>query len=451
MYRLMFHQFIRTRICQLGITFILILAFISIITGNQFLKLHEQNVITATQAQEVHVHRNLEYHGDDLPLLLYYLKFSLANEVSPLAALSIGQKDLNPNVQSVGILTLTAQKYDTDIVNPVKLLFGNLDFSFLLIYVFPLIVIAFSYNLLSEEKESGTWNMVRVMHQSSARFLLTKLSVRISLLWSVLTLVFIVAAIILDISIDTTFFLLYAGSIFYLLFWFAASFWVSVLRKRSSVNALSLLSLWLLLVVIVPSMVNSAITTSYPIPEALTTMIKQRDGYHQKWDENKQESMVKFYESYPQFESFGFPPEQGFDWFWYYAIQFLGDKESFDEREQMNEKIMQREVVSRRWASIIPPMHLQLFFNDLAGTSLINHLAFLRHIDAFHEDTRLFFYPEIYKNTSAKVINWDRFRPQVFKHEKAFDNRWHGLIPLVIGLMIFAILSTISVTKLDRV
>lgn len=450
MYRLMFQQFVRTRTCQLGLTFILILSVISMLAGRQFLQLHDQNVLKAAEAQQVHLERNIEYHGDDIGLLLYYLKFSLVNEVSPLAALSIGQKDLNPNVQSVSMLTLTGQKYDTDIVNPVKLLFGNLDFSFLLIFVFPLVIIAFCYNLLSEEKESGTWSMVRVMYRSGFRFLLIKLWIRVSLLWALLTVIFVFNALFLSISYDLTFLLIYLGSLLYLLFWFAVSFWVISMQRNSSFNALLLLSIWLMLVVILPAMTNSAITTRYPVPEALSTMIGQRDGYHQKWDENKQKSLVKFYESYPQFEPYGFPSEQGFNWFWYYAIQFLGDKESGEDRALMNRKILKREAVSRQWSSMVPSMHLQLFFNDLSGTSLIDHMQFLQHIDNFHENTRVFFYPEIYANTPAEEIDWDRFKPQTFEGKQFSSHRWRGLFPFLIGLMVFVVLSSISSKSLRR-
>ena len=90
------------------------------------------------KARRTYCTRNIKFHSDDLGLLLYYLKFSLVKEQNPLAALSIGQNDINPSIQSVKILTLEGQKYDTDLVNPTKLLYGNLDLSFILVYIFPL-------------------------------------------------------------------------------------------------------------------------------------------------------------------------------------------------------------------------------------------------------------------------------------------------------------------------
>ena len=48
------------------------------------------------------------------------------------------------------IRALEGQKYDANLTNPANLLLGNLDFSFVLIYLFPLLIIAFTYNIIAE-------------------------------------------------------------------------------------------------------------------------------------------------------------------------------------------------------------------------------------------------------------------------------------------------------------
>ncbi|MEO1449735.1 MAG: ABC transporter permease, partial [Bacteroidota bacterium] len=130
MFRLLAIQFLRTRTCQVGLALILVLGLISIIMGRQFLEDRREMVEQTINQQEEHIARNIEFHGDDLGLLLYYLKFSLIHEQNPLAALSIGQNDLNPSVLNFKILTLEGQRYDTDLVNSLRLLSGNLDLSF---------------------------------------------------------------------------------------------------------------------------------------------------------------------------------------------------------------------------------------------------------------------------------------------------------------------------------
>ena len=448
MYRLLFRQFLRAKTCQMGLALVLVLGSVSIIIGKQFLVDQDKVAGQVVEKQLDHIKRNIELHGDDLPLLLYYLKFTLVNTVNPVAGLSIGQRDLNPSVQRVTILTLEGQKYDTDLVNPTKLLYGNLDLSFVIVYIFPLLVIAFTYNLFSEEEESGTWKMVNVMAKSKVSFLLAKLSVRLVLLALVLLFLFTIGAVVLGISLNSTFLVFAMAGLLYLIFWFALCFWVVCLKRSSNFNALALLSVWLILVVLLPAFINNYLTTKYPVPEALGTIIKQRDGYHKKWDTNKRETLEKFYEDYPQFARYGFPPEEGFNWSWYYAMQHLGDVESREESRAMQQKIRLREVISRKWAQAIPSIHTQLVFNDIAGTGLLDYMNFLQHTNGFHENTRLYFYPMIFSNKQVEGIDWDRFKPESFTNAEKSISGLKKLSPLIVSILLFIALSIISIRKL---
>ncbi|WP_020530321.1 DUF3526 domain-containing protein [Flexithrix dorotheae] len=447
MYRLLFRQFLRTKTCQLGLVIVLFLGSISIITGKKFLIDQDKVAGQVAEKQLTHIKRNLELHGDNLPLLLYYLKFTLVHETHPLAGFSIGQRDLNPSVQMVTILTLEGQKYDTDLVNPTKLLYGNLDLSFIIVYVFPLLIIAFTYNLFSEEEESGTWKLVNVMAKSKLAFLMGKLVVRLTLLVGVLLLLLGVGAVVLGISFDSTFLIFVLTGLLYLIFWFALCFWIVCLKRNSNFNALALLSIWLILVVLLPAFINNYITTKHPVPEALSTIIKQRDGYHKKWDTNKKETMETFYKDYPQFASYGFPPEEGFNWSWYYAMQHLGDVESREESQAMQQKVRLREELSRRWAVAIPSMHTQLALNDIAGTGLLNHMNFLKHTNGFHEKTRLYFYPKIFSNHNSEGIDWDRFQPEYFQLNGEFEGI-AVLSPLLLSILFLMGISIIPMRKL---
>lgn len=97
----------------------------------------------------------------------------------------------------------------------------------------------------------------------------------------------ILAFIILDLSFNTIFFGFVSVSLFYLSFWFALSFWIVSMKKNSSINAASLLSLWIVLIIVLPALLNNFIINRYPLPEALDTVIEQREGYHAKWDTDK--------------------------------------------------------------------------------------------------------------------------------------------------------------------
>lgn len=444
MYSLIIKQFFRSKTVQLTLIVILGTGVISILTGGQFLSRQERIISRITQHQQEHIERNVSQH-DEMGLLLYYLRFSLIDKPDKLTALSIGQRDINPSIQSVTIRTLEAQKYDTDLNNPSTLQSGNLDLGFVIIYLFPLVIIVFSFNLRSEENETGTWRLVAVQSKSTLGFLLSKLSVRITLVYAVLGVLFIMAILVLSLPVNEALVGFIALSFLYVAFWFALCFWILSFNRSSSFNVLTLLSIWIVLAILLPASVNNYVANQYPLPESLSTMIKQRDGYHEKWDMDKNVTMDKFYTHYPGFKKYGVPNET-FSWLWYYAMQQMGDDESIRESRAMREKIIQREAASRSFAVAIPTMHTQLLFNDIARTSLGDYLRFLDRTNEFHERMRLYFYPKIFGSESVKHEDWKKFKPEYIVHEDNMD--WPMVIlPLLILTATVSLLSAINLTR----
>ena len=427
MYLLIAKQFIRSKVVQLSLLLLLALGIMSVLIGKQFLQKQERTLANVTQHQQAHIARNVELHRE-IGLLLYYLRFTLIDKPDRIAGLSIGQRDVNPSVQSITIRTLEAQLHDTDLNNPSNLQSGNLDLGFVIIYLFPLVVIAFLFNLLSEEKEAGTWRLIAVQSNSTLRFLWMKLSVRMLLTYCMLGGILLFAYLILSLPVNRQLITFILVAILYTTFWFAFCFWVVSFQQNSSFNALTLLSAWLILAVLLPASVNNYVANLYPVPESLAAMVKQREGYHDKWDMDKKITMDKFYTHYPQFKKYGVPQET-FNWTWYYAMQQMGDDESLKERMAMRAKIKQRENASRWLATAIPTMHTQLLFNDIARTSLSSHLQLLDQTTEFHERLRLYFYPKIFENAPVKSEDWKKFKPEYTRAENNI-NIMFALLPL---------------------
>ena len=315
-------------------------------------------------------------------------------------------------------------------------------------YLFPLLIIVFTFNLLSEETETGTWRLVAVQTPSKLLYLLTKLSVRVLLIYMVLVLLLLAAKMVLSIPFNINFTMVILLSLFYVAFWFALCFFVINFKRSSGFNALLLLSIWLILLILLPAGINAYVTNKYPVPEALSTMISQRDGYHTKWDTDKVETLKKFYDHYPQFEEFGYPTE-GFNWTWYYAMQQMGDDYAKDT-EAHRKKMTERETASKQLSAFLPNMHLQLAFNELAGTSLDEHLNFLDSTANFHEELRLFFYPKIFKGESGDSLDWKLFKAEFFK--KHVNKHVLGLLtPLILTSILMVFLSAIVAKALARI
>lgn len=446
LFTLFLQQCIRSKEIWFSLLLILFLGILGIHIGAKHLDRQQAAVNEVKEYQIQHLKRHVDLHNDDIGLLLYYVKFAYINTLNPLAGLSIGQSDINPTVKRITIKTFEAQKYDTDLVNPVNLQSGNLDLSFVIIYLFPLLVIVLTFNIISEETETGTWRLVAIQSKSKLAFVLKKIGVRMFLLYLVLLVLFVIAKVKLNLVFNTSFLWIIAMSMLYLLFWFAVSFLIVCFKKSSGFNVLMLLSIWLVLIIVLPAGINAYVTSKYPMPEALSSTIAQRDGYHVKWDTDKRATIEKFYKHYPQFKEYGYPVE-GFNWLWYYAMQQMGDDDSQKEREALSTKISLREETSKNIASILPNMHLQLTFNKFAGTGMSQQMSYLEATGKFHEKLRLFFYPKIFDNQKAEKIDWSQFKPEYFVTNTTIKP-FNAMLPLLVAILVVFAFTMPSVRRL---
>lgn len=430
MLALLFKNFIRSKGTKIGLLFLFLIGFISLLIGKQFQEKQTKNIAEAAEYQKEHIARNAAFHKDEMGLLLYYVKFSLVNKTFPINSLAIGQRDVNPSIQSVTIRGLEGQKYDSELNNPSNLLLGNIDFSFVLVYLFPLLIIAFTYNIVSEEKESGTWKIVATQTDNTFLYILKLFYIRILSLIALLTIVTFIAVFILNIPFNKSLFTFYILSILYLLFWFSVCFFIVSLQKNSNFNAVILLTIWLFLIIILPATINTYIVNKYPVPEALELTLKQRNAYHEKWDMDKKITMDKFYGHYPQFKSYPLPDKE-FSWLWYYAMQQMGDDESAIQSKELETKLTQRNQASQTIAQFIPTLHTQIQLNEIAKSDLGNQLLFMQKTKEFHEKMRLYFYPKIFDIAPVDKENWSKFKVETFS-DSSETNFAKAFLPLII-------------------
>jgi ABC-2 type transport system permease protein len=407
---------------------------ISIFIGRQFLLKQEAVIVSVTQSQQEHIERNVKYIKDEFGLLMYYLKFAYIHKPAPVAALAIGQQDVNTNIQALTVRGLEAQRYDTDLYNPYNLMTGNFDLSFVITCLFPLLIIAFNFNVLSREKEGGTWPLIKM--QSPLQYILQKLSIRLIVVSALLFSLLALAKCIISIPLDAAFAAFSVMAFLYILVWFGISFFIIALHKNTSVNALLLLSTWVLLCLLAPGMINNYVTAKYPVPEAYSTLIKQRDGYHTKWDINKDSTVQTFFRYYPEYKKYVWD-KPSFNYVWFYAMQHLGDEEARSDSKAMHLKLKQRSEVSAAAGLLFPTTHAQLQFTNIAHTGMQQHLAYLDSTAQFHETLRRYFYPKIFGDSTVDSEKWEKHVPAYFQ-ATSHINWMEIVLPLLIaGAVLF--------------
>jgi len=420
-YQLEFKLFFRSSSSWIGIFVLLITGFAGLYFGKTFIARQEAVIEKAAILQKKNTLKNIEHFGDDIGLLFFHNKFTLANAPDNWAAFANGQRDINPYLISVTMLGLEGQLYDTDINNPVSLLLGNMDLSFVFIFLFPLVIIAFTYNLLSEQKESGIWSLLRAQTNQSFQVIWQKFLVRVAVIFSVALLLLLAAMFYLALPQDVTFLSVTVLILLYLSFWFAVSFFFISLGKSSNFNASALIAVWVLLCIVIPASFNLFLTRKYPVPEALQNVINQREGYHEKWDMAKDVTMKPFFKHYPQLKKYPFPEKKTFSWYWYYAMQQMGDDQALASRLAIEKKLASRQDFTDIFTFFLPTIQTQLGLNKMAGSDLATHLEFQQAVRKYHEQIRLHFYPAIFLNrdvndTDIKDYKLEKYNRQQIPH-----------------------------------
>lgn len=95
------------------------------------------------------------------PMVIGYRHPRLAvMQPQALSFISTGQSDMYTHFKSPTVYGNNFALDYSEMVNPVQLLFGNFDLAFVIIYILPLIIIAFTFNTLS--KRERAWNITTV-------------------------------------------------------------------------------------------------------------------------------------------------------------------------------------------------------------------------------------------------------------------------------------------------
>jgi ABC-2 type transport system permease protein len=445
--KLLFLNFIRAKGFVIALAVLCMASLLSLYIGKTFIENHQKNIEKTAQAQQETIDRYVKFENKEMGLLLYYIKFGLVNETPNLAGLSIGQRDINPSAMSVTIRNLEEQKYNTELHNPMYQLLGNMDFSFVLIYFFPLVIISFCFNALSEEKESGIWKLLCSQTDKPFLIIFQKIVIRWVIIESLLLVLLFIAQIYLQIPFNLAWIIFGLMAFLYVLFWFALCTWIVSFQKNSNQNALLLLISWVLLTIVLPATANAFVSNTYPTQEAFETLIESRDGYHKKWDLEKEPTLQKFKTHYPQIASFQHPENKDFSWLWYYAMQQMGDDEAQNAVKQFKNKLAKREQLSKTIGYFFPTIHTQLIFNQLAQSDLNNQLQFWEALEQFHEKKRLHFYPKIFGDAPVLKENWQQWKLDFFNSQ--IQIQWMGIfLPMLLIIVIFLILSWVQLRKI---
>lgn len=164
-----------------------------------------------------------------------------------------------PFARTAGTNVLSGLFPEEPTENPSATLLGTFDLVFVAAYVYPLLVLALVYSVVSADREAGTLALVSAQPISCRRWLAGKAIVRGAFVafFGVLLPVIALVLTIPEWSSDSAMRLAaWTGSLLvYGCFWFLFALSISMLTPTPSVSAVLVVTGWLVLVVVIPALV----------------------------------------------------------------------------------------------------------------------------------------------------------------------------------------------------
>ncbi|MBJ6146434.1 DUF3526 domain-containing protein [Hymenobacter sp. BT559] len=365
-----------------------------------------------------------------------------------LQALATGQSGVQPFYYKVYITRKQYLVHESEIDNSFLQFVGPFDFSFVVVYLLPLLIIVFTYNLLSAEKEQGTWVLLKTSNQSIARLLLGRLLIRFGLFTAFFWAVVVPLLTLLigpSFLASANWWWVVAFVSLYFAFWFALAFLVNSFSLSSNLNAMSLIFLWLLLGLLVPNLLQTGLSRTYPIPSRIALTTAERDATNRYFEKDGQLLTKEVFNNPRTLIRQASIVTPGMVYGYGVIVsksQIIKDQATRVAEDKLYGQIEKQQAAIRRLQLLSPALLLQETLAALAGTHWHQYNEFSRDVDAFRLRTQQFFYPKMALESTFRTFTVadaqaiPQFRPQVYADYTwlHLGQSWALYVGVVLGL-----------------
>jgi ABC-2 type transport system permease protein len=325
--------------------------------------------------------------------------FSASSSAPPLnlpasggLALSVSQMDfLSTQIKISTRSRHTDGRTSDQLFNPLMHEFGFLDFSTILALLTPLVIIALTYGLVQEDRESGVWRLVCTQTSKPWLLVFAALWVRYGLL-----LIVIITASLLAFTLDSGATLSAIGQwllfiSLYTLVWLGIAGLFLLLPISSGAAAIAMLGTWLVITFAVPAGLSWAANQTLKMPSRMTAIIDIRH-FQEQSNQQSQGLLADWYTTHPDIKQpaqdlprdiTGLPAALQLD------SQIRPLMFQFDEVRKKQFEFMER------WSSFSPTLAVILMADRLAGIDAPHYADFIQAVNHFEDQWRAYFVPKI--------------------------------------------------------
>ena len=232
-----------------------------------------------------------------------------AKPAVPGAALAVGQADLLPTYVRVRAESMESARTALEIEHPALLAVGRFDLLFFVVYLWPLILLALTTSVLTQDRESLRLRALQLQGVRPGRMLDAQVTAR-TLAATGLLVVVCGAAALLSGAIPGNAAGLAALArwtgvvLLYSLFWAAVAIAICSACGNRMTAAFAGFGAWLVLAILVPGALTAAVQAGAPVPQRERYVQALRDAGDQV-AANKLASLSRFYDAHPDWKPAG--------------------------------------------------------------------------------------------------------------------------------------------------
>ena len=275
-----FKHFVRNKAKLFSYIFFILLCIFSIYNGFEIMHKQHNTIAEIKDKQELEFTKIKEWlekkkGPEDKPWVniedpywsIRYTPSYVVKNPSAIFPLGIGQSEQFGFYKKV---TRWSSTYDSDMVEEIsnyeRLINGNIDFSFLIIFLLPILLIILTYNVNGFEKDLKFNKLISIQSNKLNYWIFNRL------LFYLVLLLFSVDILILGFglfngtyfNIQSIFKIVLISNLYIISFSFIFYF-INKNASGSSTIAFKMISIWLLLCVIIPGSVHQYVSFRYPV------------------------------------------------------------------------------------------------------------------------------------------------------------------------------------------
>jgi ABC-2 type transport system permease protein len=309
---------------------------------------------------------------------------------SPLGWLAVGNSDLYP-------VAYAGPEHDevSQISNPLKVLYGHWDLCFTAVCLFPLVILALSFDLIASEKENGILRLLLSQPIRSHTIVVAKAAASASIVFGAAVAFFLAGLIVSGIdwspamAVRLLFFALTAAA--YGVFWLGLAVCINTLGWSAAMNALILSISWLCLVVLAPFTINQIATWSHPIPPRSELVNAERSIPEAVQKIDSPQLVAGFLGRHPEVGRQADMTDLGKMYLAAAARREEVQRRIQAEQERFEAQLGRQQRFVNRLSVLAPAVLLQNTLVELAGTGRARHLDFLRQKSDYEKQYDAFF------------------------------------------------------------